>query len=348
MSQTQTVQDTFLIDIPQHIQKVQRLFRLCDKAGLDRSVVRGQQLYDDGTHGDAVENDGIFTFRYTDTDIEGTYTFNFSASGSAPSGSDFSRIKTLSKHKSIEPAPGPSKLDFVGLTLDGNVRSIEVYTILRNRFGGYLGPGHGPLIQFENERGGKFTGPVRDYNNGVYSRVLVYDESKERPKVQVRVRDRLLKSIRLFNAFEVSPIAGRFVMADDLGLQDGNFAGARLGYRVTNPLAVEVEGGMTFTKDGAGNSGNLLQAMGQLRYDLYNLRVSEWIPFVSVGAGYIFFRGFAKDEETFAFQGGVGSILNLSNSLSIRVDGKIFRINDVLGAGATTNFQLSVGLVFRF
>lgn len=59
-------------------------------------------LYDDGTHGDGAANDGIYANYYTNTSIDGSYTFTINASGTAPIGGQFNRFDVLSTFVSAQ------------------------------------------------------------------------------------------------------------------------------------------------------------------------------------------------------------------------------------------------------
>lgn len=52
-------------------------------------------LFDDGTHGDGAANDGVYANSFTDTQNEGTYSFQVSADGTSPAGIDFTREASL-------------------------------------------------------------------------------------------------------------------------------------------------------------------------------------------------------------------------------------------------------------
>lgn len=146
--------------------------------------------------------------------------------------------------------------------------------------------------------------------------------------------------------YEFSPFAGWFLFDGTLVLNDGLVVGGKLGYRLINQLVLEVEAGVTFTDNVAGASGKVIQAKGNLRYELPPLGLLT--PYATVGAGYVFLRGFGIDDEAFAVHGGVGSTFKLIRSLGLRVEGRIFRVNDVWAAGTTTNTQVTCGLVFWF
>lgn len=162
--------------------KVQALFETCEKSGLNRSGLNALRLYDDGTHGDEVAHDGIFTLWFTETQHEGTYTFQLRASGKAPSGSEFSRTRTLSIHKNINVAPEVTEFNSAVLVQEETRHVVEYYVIPRDPHGEYLGSGHIPQIEFRST-GGEWQGPVIDYNNGIYARVLQFDPTQGTPEV---------------------------------------------------------------------------------------------------------------------------------------------------------------------
>ena len=219
--------------------------------------------------------------------------------------------------------------------------------ISRDKFKGYLGPGYPEQIQFKTTAG-SFIGPVTDHNNGIYSQLLHYDILTDRPVVTVAVQDKELSPIKVYKPFELVLFAGRFFFDNSLKLDDGTVYGLRMGYRLTNQLVLELEGGITPTETTASDSGEVIQALVNARYDLHALRVGRWLPYVTAGVGYVFFRGFGMDDEAPVVHGGVGSTLELGNSFGIRIDARVFQIGDVMNAGATTNLQVTGGLVFRF
>lgn len=333
---------------PARFSKIDSLFKLCDKDSLIYTEESEIELYDDGKHGDVTPNDGIYTLKFANTPYEGNYLFRFNASGISPSGSEFSRVKTIAEYVQVEVDPVTTKFKSREYQRCGNIVVREFYVIPCDRLHNYLGPGFTDQIQFKTTAGG-FIGSVIDYNNGIYSQLLRYDESKDRPVVTPIVQGKTLRPIRVFKPFElVLPFTGRFFFDDSLGLEDCTVVGARLGYRFTNQLTFELEGGVTFTETVAGNSGNVIQALANLCYDIYPLRIGQWIPYVTGGGGYFFFRGFGVDDEAFAYHGGLGSTFKFKNWIGARVDGRYIFMNDVMGVGKTTNVQVTGGIVFWF
>ncbi len=62
-------------------------------------------LFDDGAHGDGGANDGIYANYFTDTNIEGSYTFTVHASGVSPINGNFTREATKSTVVNVPPDP---------------------------------------------------------------------------------------------------------------------------------------------------------------------------------------------------------------------------------------------------
>lgn len=167
---------------PARFAKIDALFERCEKDGLTYIEDPGIELYDDGTHGDVTPNDGTYTLRFLNTEYEGSYIFRFKGSGVSPSGSAFSRVKTLAEYVRVEVEPSQTDFDSRIYQQKGNIVIKEFYVTPRDSFGGYLGPGYSDQIQF-NATGGEWICPVIDYNNGIYSRLLSYDKAKLEPVV---------------------------------------------------------------------------------------------------------------------------------------------------------------------
>lgn len=332
---------------PSHIALMQQILEGCGKSDLDRIDDSGLQLYDDETHGDKVAGDGLYTLVYSNTEIEGSYVFRFRASGTMANGRTFTRVRELAEYIRVDVDPDATTSDSRVVGQAGSLIEREYYIIPRDRKGGYLGPGHAGQVEFK-KNAGTWSGPLRDYNNGIYSRVLQYDATRGEPEVTAMVQGKTIKFKQ--RPFEIVPFAGYTFFDNALHLDDGMVVGARFGYRLTNRLTLELEGGVTFTESTGGDSGNVIQTLLNARYDVYsfNTGVGQLTPYVTAGAGGVFFRGMGNNDEAFAFQGGIGATLNLSNSFGIRVDGRVLQFSDALNAGATTNYQVTGGVVVRF
>lgn len=159
-----------------------KLLKACNKSGLNRADESGVQLFDDGTHGDVTANDGVYTLRFTNTQFEGSYIFDFKAVGTSPAGNKFTRVKRTAAYARVNVDPASTPLNSVVLGQVGTVVTRAYYVTPRDRFGGYLGLGFPEEIQF-TAIGGQWQGPVVDLDNGMYARVLKYDSKFGEPVV---------------------------------------------------------------------------------------------------------------------------------------------------------------------
>lgn len=322
----------------------------CNIENLERDdTLPGLQMFDDSSNGDVNAGDGIYSRLFTQTDLEGTYTFRFHVRGKTVDNLDFSRTRTTSQFVSVRPDRGStdSGIQSQPPSPQNQMQTTRVF-VLPKSGNNYLGPGFGDLIEI-SATAGTFQNNIVDHNNGYYSRTLVFDSS-ERPKIVAKYKGDTIAEFRAFKAYELIPFIGYTFFDNSLNLDDGVVVGARFGYRFTNRLTFELEGGATFTDSSAGDSGHVIQALLNARYDLYsvNTRLGQLTPYVTAGAGGVFFRGIGNDDDAFAYQGGVGATLDINESFGIRIDSRVLQFENALGAGSTTNYQATGGLVFRF
>lgn len=329
----------------QRFSTIASLLDACGKDGLLRDEEPGLELRDDGSQGDEVADDGIYTLRFTNTQYEGSYRFTFLAEGENLDGSAFTRTKVFAEYVRVEVDPAATESGSRVLQQSGATVFREYYVLPRDRFGGYLGLGHAADVQFLASAG-TWIGPVIDYGNGYYARTLSYDASQGEPDVTPVVQD---KPIGLRGrGFElVVPYVGYTYFDSAIGLDDGPVIGARLGYRFTEHLVLELEGGATFTDTALGDKGIVIQAMGNLRYYFGPPQTGQWDPYATAGVGVFLFRGFGADDEALATQAGFGAIYRHTKSFGLQLEGRVFYLEDVVGAGTTTNTQATVGLVFN-
>jgi hypothetical protein len=158
-----------------------RLLLACKKTGLARSQTV-LELYDDGSHGDVTANDGLYTLRFTNTQFEGSYDFDFKAEGTTAAGNKFTRVKRTATYARVHVDPSNTGFGSQLIGQVGNLVTTVYFVTPRDRFGGYLGPGFPDQVQFTASRG-QWLGTVVDYNNGIYARTLRYDRSLGEPVV---------------------------------------------------------------------------------------------------------------------------------------------------------------------
>jgi len=82
------------VEIPGLVKSSDGLSYLDDQGNALYSTT-SMTLYDDGAHNDGVAGDGVYANQYTNTASLGTYSFNVHASGTSPSGTDFTRDARL-------------------------------------------------------------------------------------------------------------------------------------------------------------------------------------------------------------------------------------------------------------
>jgi hypothetical protein len=71
------------------------------------------------------------------------------------------------------------------------------------------------------------------------------------------------------------------------------------------------------------------------------------VPYITGGVGVASFQGFAADDEAITYQVGAGSTLRISEALGLRFDARLLGLGRVFGVGATTNAQVTAGLLWR-
>jgi hypothetical protein len=150
-------------------------------------------------------------------------------------------VKTLATYVRVEVTPEGSEFASREFQRSGNTVIRQYYVVPRDTSGIYVGSGFLFEVQFRTTAG-TFVGPVIDHLNGIYSQLLRFDESRERPVVKAIVQGKEFEPVDVFRAFEVvMPFVGGHFFDNGLGLEDGIVTGVRAGYRVTNALTLEAK-----------------------------------------------------------------------------------------------------------
>lgn len=124
-------------------------------------------LFDDGSHGDVTENDGVYTNTYTDTREQGSYAFRIRASGSLADGAGFQREALVKRVVKSHFSASKSDVDFA---LDEN-QALTLTITPKDALGNYIGPGYKGKFSFVTEQFDTQEGMI-DHLDGRYSQVF--------------------------------------------------------------------------------------------------------------------------------------------------------------------------------
>lgn len=114
------------------------------------------KLNDAGENGDEIPGDGKYSAYFKDTKADGIYTFRFLMKDvSSLKKLKITREKTLSVLVSPKIHPKSSKVNILQREFreKANTTYLKFYVIPKDRYGGYLGPGHPDLIRFDVKEG---------------------------------------------------------------------------------------------------------------------------------------------------------------------------------------------------
>ena len=126
-------------------------------------------LYDDGTHGDLMPKDGIYTNLFSDTKSPGTYTFDITAEGKTSNGQRFRRNRIIQRFIQVKVDEEYTGIELKRLDVDlPDAHEYQVTITPKDASGNYLGPGYADRISFF-VKGAKFMDSVRDNLDGSYS-----------------------------------------------------------------------------------------------------------------------------------------------------------------------------------
>jgi hypothetical protein len=309
-------------------------------------------FHDDGSDGDAQAGDGVYSARFTDTGKPDTYTFHLTAKGKTPGGWAFTREALVQQFITVNVVPDPatSPLTFQTVKVIGPVTQVRVQVVPKDRFGNFLGPDQGRLLEFVTTSG-TWLGPVEDDLRGGYSRILEYRPASQSPDVKVTVQGKDFPTQDVKQAsrprFELGLFAGRFFFDKRIPIDDGPVFGLRAGLPLTTSLSLEAEVAVTPTDDAVGQGGKVFQAAASLRWDLGGLSFWSLTPFVTGGVGYLDFSGFSTTDSSGFVHFGAGVQARVSPRTRFRLDARDIFAFDTFGH-RTDNLQVTVGVAVGF
>lgn len=172
--------------LPMNFRKARYLIEHRKVAFPARQDAGALQLYDDGTHGDARADDGIYTITYNDTSKEGNYVFHFSAAGSTADGSSFTREGEMHRHLKAVFSLVHSDIKLIDLGSKGGLQNVRVVVTAKDVLGNYLTPGQAGAIQLAVNHGRPID-VVQDKLDGTYTQSIQLPVSVAR-NAQLKVK----------------------------------------------------------------------------------------------------------------------------------------------------------------
>jgi len=169
-------------------------------------------LYDDGAHEDGAAGDGLYANTFTDTKVQGSYTFRFVASNiTSGSGVQTTREWTKSFYNEVNIDPDHSNID-VGLlkkTADGHLYKVTIAS--KDKFGNYIGAGH-PVAVTITYQGGSRRVQLNDNIDGTYTKEILITPSELKAgaklKIEVDGKEFTTASIKSHRKWSISTHGG--------------------------------------------------------------------------------------------------------------------------------------------
>ncbi|MCP3917432.1 MAG: VWA domain-containing protein [bacterium] len=132
-------------------------------------------LFDDGNHSDGAADDGVYANAFTDTSVMGTYTFRVEASGTSPSGVDFTREGTRATAVDpIVPTIVNFEFDDAGPLANGQVPAFGALFSLTSS-----GPNFGPAVFDSSPGGPNDPGPDPDLLTGMGNVLILQGDGQQ-------------------------------------------------------------------------------------------------------------------------------------------------------------------------
>jgi von Willebrand factor type A domain-containing protein len=306
------------------------------------------RLLDNGNpdNGDAVAGDGIYSMRYTRTQLPGRYRFKVAMILTTPGGA-VNRIEQRDLEVNVTKIdPNQSEVAATKDLITGNFR-IDI--VPADRFGNFLGPGYPQQIQVSLIGGGTPSAIVDERENGTYTTLVSGVSPGTNPTLKVSFLGDEFANLTLKDAqtpkrrFAVfGGIGGNFPHGDFDTFFDSGFS-SQLGfeYRFTNRFSAEG----TFGFDKFGFS------FGSSNLDLYRLSANaKFYPVIGTFQFGVFAGGGVYHFNPASTHGGlnVGAVGEYRINTSWSVE-STYNFHNVFTSGSNTRFStLQGGVRFRF
>jgi phosphohistidine phosphatase SixA len=305
-------------------------------------------LFDDGTHGDKHEGDGIYTNHIENTKVAGSYNIRFNFEGVTTSGSKFKRsaLSTATvKPGKAEPAKTLVKIN--PMVMGARKGSEGIITIVPvDRFGNIWGPGLASKISISTTAG-ELSGEIIDNGDGFYFQKIRSTSVEKTGRVTVTIDGVVMetKPMVIFKKLRSVGIhAGLTVPVGNTNNQyDPNcFFGLGVGYHFTSKFSLVGLLGYNCFASGFSAVGDTywVNISANLRYESLT---SPFRPYINFGPGiYIPKRGSKEPGLNF----GLGLDYLLSSGWAIELGGDYYH---VFTSGNDRVFLvIHAGLVYRF
>lgn len=279
------------------------------------------RLYDDGTHGDKIKEDGIYTNQYTEVIKEGTYCFRFRAAGK-----HFQREKTEQAVVVPNPYPGGSSLDirWYDTTPDDPLQYLYYIELVpKDPFGNFIGPGHTVEVNINYKRE-ESTGSIKlnDHLDGTYKGDISISPRGLKTGVQLvfSIDGKLFTTVEKIPGFKkrsLGVFGGAGIPAYSFGKGRGidiNF-GCHFGFQLSNQFSLKGMVGYNRFRSASSSNDDMEMEWWNISANLQSEVVK--VPFrifVNVGPG-IYVSGSGVLTPGFNF--GVGAAYSLKTDWGI-------------------------------
>lgn len=135
------------------------------------------KLYDDGTHGDSVANDGIYSNEFPNTPKEGTYTFHFKVNGTSISNNSFARDQIVQKHLSVKPVTQHTLVEIEELDQTDSTLIKQIKITPKDNYDNYLGAGFAHEFSIKDTNA-EVLGNIEDTIDGSYLLTVEVDKKQ--------------------------------------------------------------------------------------------------------------------------------------------------------------------------